>query len=103
VYPKYLSVGLTRNLGAYRAAKTSALTVGTIGFQLLMDAVTGLFVQSRLDRVLDGPTMEVWIDLWVAYFERRGVTFHVHRGCRFAGSRPPSSVVTTSSRQPGST
>jgi 15-cis-phytoene desaturase len=76
VYQKYLSVGLTRNLVACRADKASALTVGTIGFQLMMDAVTGLFVQSRLDRVLRGPTSQVWIDPWATYLKSKGVSFH---------------------------
>jgi uncharacterized protein with NAD-binding domain and iron-sulfur cluster len=30
-----------------------------------------------LDRVLNGPTNEVWIDPWVAYLRKRGVAFRV--------------------------
>ncbi len=79
VYEKYLSVGLTRNLVACKAEKASAFTVGTIGFQLIKDAASGLFKTSGFDRVLNGPTSAVWIDPWVKYLQSRGVTFHAER------------------------
>jgi 15-cis-phytoene desaturase len=93
-YNKYLCVGLTRNLVACKAETASSLTVGTIGFQLLSDAVKGLFRSTGLDRVLDGPTSHVWIDPWVAHLQNElGVVFH-------PGQQLSSIAVSTGSSQP---
>lgn len=72
-YRRYLATGLTRSLVAMRAEEGSARTVGTILLQLLFDLFTP---GDTLDRLLDGPTNEVWIDPWVAYLSGEGVVFH---------------------------
>jgi uncharacterized protein with NAD-binding domain and iron-sulfur cluster len=54
-----LARGFTRSLVALRAEEGSARTVGTILLQLMLD-----FSQENLDRVLDGPTSEVWLTPW---------------------------------------
>lgn len=98
VYNKYLCVGLTRNLVACKAETASTLTVGTIGFQLLADAVKGLFTSTGLDRVLDGPTSRVWIDPWVEHLRsKHDVVFHPNRELSsIAVSKgAPRSVVTS--------
>jgi uncharacterized protein with NAD-binding domain and iron-sulfur cluster len=69
-FQQFLAVGLTRSLVACRATEISTRTGGTILLQLLFGMATpGV----RVDRVLDGPTNEVWIDPWVAYLKGRGV------------------------------
>ncbi len=60
----------TRTLVAAKATEASAYTIATM-------AVRTLFGSSlTVDRVLDGPTSEVWIDPWVRHLEGQGVKFH---------------------------
>jgi uncharacterized protein with NAD-binding domain and iron-sulfur cluster len=59
-----LVVGVTRNLVASKAEKANARTVGQVGIQLLLDLLTGA---RETDRILDGPTNDVWIDPWVSH------------------------------------
>ncbi|MGE0325945.1 MAG: FAD-dependent oxidoreductase [Polyangiaceae bacterium] len=73
-YRAYLAKGLTRSLVAMRAEEGSTRTVGYILLQLLFDLITP---GQTLDRLLDGPTNEVWIDPWVAYLQGRGATYHL--------------------------
>ena len=63
-----LVVGVTRNLVASKAEKANARTVGQVGIQLLLDLVTG---RNVTDRILDGPTNDVWIDPWVAHLREK--------------------------------
>ncbi|HTQ03675.1 MAG TPA: FAD-dependent oxidoreductase [Polyangiaceae bacterium] len=62
-----LVIGVTRNLVASKAEKANARTVGQVGIQLLLDLVTGAH---PTDRILDGPTNDVWIDPWVEHLEK---------------------------------
>ena len=72
-YQSYLGQGLTRSLVAMRAEESSVRTVGYILLQLLH----GLIGPDQVfDRLLNGPTNDVWITPWVAYLEGRGVRFH---------------------------
>src|SRR5439155_2601654 len=71
-YQKFLADGLTRTLVAARAREMSARTGGYILLQLLSDLTR---VGSQIDRVLNGPTSEVWIQPWVNHLERLGVEF----------------------------
>ena len=60
-YRKYLGQGLTRSLVAMRAEESSTRTVGRILLQLFY----GILVPGRVfDRLLNGPTNDVWIDPW---------------------------------------
>jgi len=72
-YQQYLAEGLTRSLVAMKAEVGSTRTVGDILIQLMIDAVTP---GESMDRLLDGPTSDVWIGPWRAYLEQRGVRFH---------------------------
>jgi uncharacterized protein with NAD-binding domain and iron-sulfur cluster len=63
-FQRLLVIGVTRNLVASRAEKANARTVGQVGIQLLLDLVTGA---RATDRILDGPTNDVWIDPWVSH------------------------------------
>jgi uncharacterized protein with NAD-binding domain and iron-sulfur cluster len=60
----------TRSLVAAKATEASAYTIGTMAVRTLLTPT------ATLDRVLDGPTSEVWIEPWVRYLEGRGVKFH---------------------------
>jgi uncharacterized protein with NAD-binding domain and iron-sulfur cluster len=63
----------TQSLVALRPEVGSARTIGTIYVQLLFGQ---LDPTTPTERILNGPTNEVWIDPWVAYLEGLGVEFH---------------------------
>lgn len=71
--PQYQQLAnTTRALVAADPKKSSTRTVGNILLQMLFDLATpGVSV----DRVLNGPTNEVWIDPWVVYLKKLGVEF----------------------------
>jgi 15-cis-phytoene desaturase len=73
IYQRYLGEGLTRSLVAMRAQEGSTRTVGYILLQLLYDLICPGQV---FDRLLDGPTNDVWLNPWVDYLQRLGVIFH---------------------------
>ena len=66
-FKKFLVDGMTRTLVAAQAEKMSARTGGSIATQIMLDMMK---VNGRVDRVLDGPTSEVWIDPWRARLTR---------------------------------
>lgn len=71
-YQSYLGQGVTRSLVAMRAEESSTRTVGTTQLQLLY----GLVSEDRVfDRLLSGPTNDVWIDPWTRYLRQLGVEF----------------------------
>jgi 15-cis-phytoene desaturase len=71
-YRKYLGQGMTRSLVAMRAEDTSTRTVGRILLQLFY----GILIPGGVfDRLLTGPTNDVWIDPWRKHLSGRlGVT-----------------------------
>lgn len=71
-YRKFLADGLTRTLVAARAHEVSARTGGLILCQLLFDVAR---LGGRADRLLDGPTSDVWITPWVRWLTKQGVSF----------------------------
>jgi uncharacterized protein with NAD-binding domain and iron-sulfur cluster len=73
-YGRYLADGLTRTLVAARAREMSARTGGYILLQLMFDMANPA---GQVDRVLNGPTSDVWIDPWVDHLRKRGVEFHL--------------------------
>jgi uncharacterized protein with NAD-binding domain and iron-sulfur cluster len=72
-YQAYLGQGVTRSLVAMRAEESSTRTVGTIQLQLLYCLIRPDRV---FDRLLCGPTNEVWIYPWTQYLQSLGVEFH---------------------------
>lgn len=70
--PAYQSLvsASTRTMVAAKATEACAYTIGKLALRTLFDSV------SQVDRVLNGPTSEVWIEPWVEHLERRGVKFH---------------------------
>jgi uncharacterized protein with NAD-binding domain and iron-sulfur cluster len=92
-FRKFLADGLTRTLVAARAREMSARTGGTILLQLLFDLTRA---GGRADRVLDGPTSDVWIDPWAAHLEGLGVEIRRDapvEGIRLAGGRIAGATV----------
>src|ERR1700752_3788400 len=77
-YGKFLADGLTRTLVAAKAREMSALTGGSILLQLLFDLARP---GRQVDRVLNGPTNDVWIDPWLDYLRSLGVDYPAeHQG-----------------------
>jgi uncharacterized protein with NAD-binding domain and iron-sulfur cluster len=92
-FQKFLADGLTRTLVAAKAHEMSARTGGTILLQLMFDLTRA---GGRADRVLDGPTSDVWIDPWVAHLEGLGVQFRREapvEGIQMSGGRVASATV----------
>lgn len=76
-YRRLFAVGLTRTFVATRAEEMSARTGGRILLQLLYDSFIGPPTRGPADRVLDGPTSQVWIDPWYRHLTSSGVTFEL--------------------------
>ncbi len=71
-YQKFLADGLTRSLVAAKAKEMSARTGGYILLQLLFDLSRP---GGQADRVLNGPTNDVWIDPWLSHLRSLGVDY----------------------------
>ena len=92
-YQKLLGHGITRSLVAAKAREASTKTIGDIFVQLLFDIATP---GPSTDRVLNGPTNDVWIDPWRRYLESRGVAYHLDSkatAVSFDGERIRSATV----------
>jgi len=72
-YQQFLARGMTRSMVAIRAEEGSTRTVGYIGLQLTLGL---LKIGDPVDRLLNGPTNEVWIDPWIKYLGSLGVEVH---------------------------
>jgi uncharacterized protein with NAD-binding domain and iron-sulfur cluster len=71
-YQKFLADGLTRSLVAAKAREMSARTGGYILLQLLFDLSRP---GGQADRVLNGPTNDVWIGPWLSHLRSLGVDY----------------------------
>ena len=74
-YRKLFVMGLTRSLVAAKAETVSTKTVGDIFLQLIFDTLDP-FKDQATDRLLNGPTNDVWIDPWLDYLKSKGVKYH---------------------------
>ncbi|WP_461083515.1 hydroxysqualene dehydroxylase [Streptomyces deserti] len=78
-YQTVLGIGQTRNLVATRAEVASTRTVGRVIVEALL--LWGLLGRGMdgpdadIDRVLNAPTSEAWIDPWESYLRSLGVEF----------------------------
>ncbi|WDV53745.1 FAD-dependent oxidoreductase [Streptomyces coeruleorubidus] len=78
-YRTVLGIGQTRNLVATRAEVASTRTVGRVIIEALL--LWGLLGRGMdgpdadVDRVLNAPTSEAWIDPWETYLRSLGVQF----------------------------
>jgi uncharacterized protein with NAD-binding domain and iron-sulfur cluster len=78
-YQKFFGIGLTRSLVAAQATMASTKTIGDIYTQLAFNLSEP---QISGDRVLNGPTNDVWIDPWLRYLRGRGVEYHLNARVR---------------------
>ena len=69
----YLVTGITRNTVAAHPKLASAYTIASVALRTLLDTARP---DLPVDRVLNGPTNEVWIDPWVEFLREQGVQFH---------------------------
>lgn len=73
-YQKLLGHGITRSLVAAQAQRASTRTIGDIFLQLLLGIGNPATVTS--DRLLAGPTNEVWLIPWLEHLRSLGVAYH---------------------------
>ncbi len=72
-YQKVFGNGITRSLVAAKARRASTKTIGDIFVQLVFEIlVPGV----AADRLLNGPTNDVWMNPWLDYLCKRGVRYH---------------------------
>ncbi|MFB7292081.1 hydroxysqualene dehydroxylase [Actinacidiphila glaucinigra] len=75
-YRLFFGIGQTRNLVATRAEEASTRTVGRVIIEaLLLWGLLGRGQDGDVDRVLNAPTSEAWIDPWEAHLRALGVEF----------------------------
>jgi uncharacterized protein with NAD-binding domain and iron-sulfur cluster len=78
-YQKYFGNGITRSLVAAKARRASTKTIGDIFVQI----VFGILLPGvAADRVLNGPTNDVWVNPWLKYLQERGVVYHLNADVR---------------------
>lgn len=70
--------GVTRSLVAANAKEASMKTIGNVLSQLLLDFISPF---TDPDRVLNGPTNDVWIEPWMNYLQAQGVKFVPNAQC----------------------
>jgi uncharacterized protein with NAD-binding domain and iron-sulfur cluster len=74
-YQKYFGNGITRSLVAAKARRASTKTIGDIFVQIVFEI---LLPDVAADRVLNGPTNDVWITPWLSYLQKSGVVYHMN-------------------------
>jgi uncharacterized protein with NAD-binding domain and iron-sulfur cluster len=72
MYQRFFGHGITRSLVAAKARRASTKTIGNIFSQITFDI---LRPGVSADRVLNGPTNDVWIDPWLEHLTRSGVKY----------------------------
>lgn len=91
-FRKYLA-SIPRIMVAMDARLGSARTLGDVSMQLFLDYGSD---GSAIDRLLDGPTSEVWLDPWRAHLSSLGVRLHAGtplRSLELHGQRVASARV----------
>jgi len=74
-YQAYFGSAITRSLVAAKARWASTKTIGDIFVQILVDLLDPSVSSS--DRLLNGPTNDVWIEPWLSYLKSRGLIYHL--------------------------
>ncbi len=77
-YKTVVAAGLTRNLVAAKETIASTRTIGNMAEAFVWN-IAGRGNDGDVDRVLDLPTNEAWIDPWVVHLRELGVKFAVGR------------------------
>lgn len=94
-YQRILAVGVTRNIVATKAEEASTRTVGSLLEAFVFNAL-GRGADGPLDRILNAPTNEAWIDPWVAHLRTLGVEFQLGwtlREFAYDGAKVTGAVV----------
>ena len=94
-YQRVLATGLTRSLVAAKETVASTRTIGNMA-EAFIYTILGRGNDGALDRVLDLPTNEAWIDPWMQLLRGLGVNFvHGQRLLRYetGGGRITSAWV----------
>ncbi|TQF68586.1 FAD-dependent oxidoreductase [Rhodococcus spelaei] len=89
-YRTVLVSALTRQLVAARPDRASTRTIGRIGQAFVLNAAGVVPEYGHLDRLLNAPTNEAWIDPWAAMLRGIGVRFEMGKkivGLEMAGGR----------------
>jgi uncharacterized protein with NAD-binding domain and iron-sulfur cluster len=77
-YRAFLGDGMIRNLSAIKSKDASTHSIGLVGETTAWSAMgRGNEQGSSVDRVLDGPTSDRWLDPWIAQLRAAGVRFEV--------------------------
>src|SRR5450631_2755782 len=74
-YKRYFGNGITRSLVAAKARRASTKTIGDIFVQIMFNI---LLPGVAADRVLNGPTNDVWINPWLEHLRQQGVKYHLN-------------------------
>ncbi|WP_327327215.1 FAD-dependent oxidoreductase [Streptomyces sp. NBC_01210] len=94
-YQRVLAVGLTRNIVATKAEEASTRTVAALLEAFVFNAL-GRGADGPLDRILNAPTNEAWIDPWVTHLEKLGVQFKIGwtvREVKYGSGRVTAAVI----------
>ncbi|CAL9362680.1 hydroxysqualene dehydroxylase [Streptomyces sp. enrichment culture] len=75
-YQRILAIGVTRNIVATKAEEASTRTVGSLLEAFLFNGL-GRGADGPLDRILNAPTNEAWIDPWTDHLASLGVEFRI--------------------------
>ncbi len=94
VYQDQMVINTTKTLVASDPWRATARTVGTIAIQMFQDMQK---LKGNSDRVLCGPTNEVWIEPWYWHLHHLGVTF-VHGESVTAITESEGAVVSIQTR-----
>ncbi|HEY9564938.1 MAG TPA: FAD-dependent oxidoreductase [Nocardioides sp.] len=78
-YQHVLAAGLTRNLVAAKETVASTRTIGNMGEAFIYN-IFGQGNDGALDRVLNLPTNEAWINPWIDHLRSLGVRFVANHG-----------------------
>lgn len=93
-YQKFFGHGITRSLVAAKADKASTRTMGDITLQMFLDIMTP---GGSADRLLNGPTDDVWIMPWLEYLTSKGVDYRFSspvKSIQCDGKRITGAIVT---------
>ncbi|MCX7568675.1 FAD-dependent oxidoreductase [Tumebacillus sp. DT12] len=72
-YQKFFAT-ITRTLVAAKAKESNTKTIGDVAAALFLDMLTPGVTN---DRVLNGPTNDVWIGPWLHFLQEKGVDYHL--------------------------
>ncbi|MBV9542978.1 MAG: FAD-dependent oxidoreductase, partial [Chloroflexi bacterium] len=73
-YQKLFGIGCTRSVVAAQARRASSKTIGDMFVQYFFNIAEPTV---NADRVLNGPTNDVWLGPWLDYLRSRGVEYHL--------------------------